>query len=84
MVITSFSLIWGRNGPDLPGPLRECDGVTSSRHNVFDGLLNSIDERCCKCSSLGHLGVSSSIVPRVVIDVHEVLTHTGERLFVCM
>ena len=48
MMITSFLLIWGRNGPDLPeglsGPLRECDGVTSSRHDVFDGLLDSIDE----------------------------------------
>ena len=49
MVITSFSLIWGRNGPDLlewlSRPLRECDGAMSSRYDVFDGLLDSIDER---------------------------------------
>ena len=49
MMITSFSLMWGRNGLDLPEwlsrPLRECDGAMPSRHDVFDGLLDSIDER---------------------------------------
>lgn len=48
MMITSFSLIWGRNGLDLPEwlsrPLRERDGAMPSRHDVFDGLLDSIDE----------------------------------------
>ena len=47
-MITSFSLIWGRNDLDLPEwlsrPLRECDGVMPSRHDVFDSLLDSIDE----------------------------------------